>query len=521
MKNSFYLDIPQQQSKPDLVVKFTKSEVNRWVSSLSKTDHEFALNQFYQYIKGFSSVEMQTSHRLDSLEIFRNQFEELKVPLLKQFARTGFPKNEQILNLFEVLIAVEKELASGYWIATNELTRRSANWFRGKNASLAIERTIFLFSEIIFFHRYLYLSIPDWIWIDLHTMYSLSVKAGKSKVKVSEDAGSIIKQSSSQDRYIQVLLFDLVDTSVLLQPEMKACWELIQQLSHLVSVGDLPVANTDVQCVISTEEDKGASFGSLGNNSDGSEWFLDLGKFNKALLNPDKFLLTTKSRFASLDEDNYPVGKLPVEVFANIKNSWIGTKREKNPVFEDRLDRKLVLGLTETHRVLLNASQDEILVRSYSDSELFCELQADKQVSIGSLVSFRVNNDEFNKRELAVISKIQMSGRPNEVIFEVNIIAANVFAVTYSPWTALTKQDQCNALIYSEKSHNSKGSCLLIESGKHQSGDIMWLNMNNESFPIILGGRQNIGSGYWQFECRKLEEKQIQEQKIKKKYGFV
>jgi len=60
----------------------------------------------------------------------------------------------------------------------------------------------------------------------------------------------------------------------------------------------------------------------------------------------------------------------------------------------------------------------------------------------------------------------------------------------------------------------------IIDSFYYKRGDLLRLFFNNENFPIILNHRTNIGLGYWQFECGRLEEKQINQINAKKKKGF-
>jgi hypothetical protein len=45
--------------------------------------------------------------------------------------------------------------------------------------------------------------------------------------------------------------------------------------------------------------------------------------------------------------------------------------------------------------------------------------------------------------------------------------------------------------------------------------------MGHENFPIILIGRKNIGLGYWQFECRRILEPEVQQKETKKGYDFI
>ena len=36
--------------------------------------------------------------------------------------------------------------------------------------------------------------------------------------------------------------------------------------------------------------------------------------------------------------------------------------------------------------------------------------------------------------------------------------------------------------------------------------------MNDESFPIVLVNKKNVGLGYFQFECRRMDEEKVIEE---------
>ena len=54
----------------------------------------------------------------------------------------------------------------------------------------------------------------------------------------------------------------------------------------------------------------------------------------------------------------------------------------------------------------------------------------------------------------------------------------------------------------------------------HKDGDVVRVFMDDSDFPVILGNRKNIGLGYWQFECRQVDERQVTHQSQPKKKGY-
>ena len=90
--------------------------------------------------------------------------------------------------------------------------------------------------------------------------------------------------------------------------------------------------------------------------------------------------------------------------------------------------------------------------------------------------------------------------------FGVRAVALQAHAVSYLELDARNVDEMQKALIYGKKEEDGEKSYLIIESFIIKDGDIIRLFMKDEDFPIILRDRKNIGLGYWQFECRRIEE---------------
>ncbi len=84
-----------------------------------------------------------------------------------------------------------------------------------------------------------------------------------------------------------------------------------------------------------------------------------------------------------------------------------------------------------------------------------------------------------------------------------------IFAVTYLNLDDEKGSEQQKALLYGVKTKTGEKSFIIMESFMHKDDDVIRVFMNDNDFPVILGNRKNIGLGYWQFECRQLEERQV------------
>jgi len=194
--------------------------------------------------------------------------------------------------------------------------------------------------------------------------------------------------------------------------------------------------------------------------------------------------------------------------------------------FTDRLDRFVAFGLDATHA--LQAGEDEVgeTVVEYqaeTDSEraLACVFDKEGIVSIGSLVSYRKTDGLPQQRLLGVVCKLRLAKQDKKVIFEVLPVANQSFPVSYTSIDAAADVERKKALLYGVKSEKGDKSFIILDSFMLKDGDVLRMYMGSENFPIVLNDRKNIGLGYWQFECRRIEEKVLPTQEKKRGYDFI
>jgi len=394
---------------------------------------------------------------------------------------------------------------------------------------LSIQRTIKGLSAIVINHYMMSYPVPDWIWFDLHSLYKLAVKLGKEAVRVGEQAGIFSKSASIQDSYKQILLLSLAYPSGLMQKEFLLVYDFIEKISDLVDIGKTPVADQVEQCVILMDEDMPPSFSTASSaekdrRSDSAKFYIDLHKLHKVIKQADKHCSKDEARFSFIDMRKSDNPKLSAELFEYLMLRWQGREPQGTALFTDRLDRYLAIGLDATHEMQdltqAPATGLEVLAETYSDRALVCTFEKEGVLSIGSLVSFRKTDALSHQRSLGVVCKIQLPKQDNRLIFEVTVIAAQSFSVSYQhPDTALGEERK-KALLYGVKIQNEERSYIIMESFMLKDGDVLRMFMGQENFPIIINGRKNIGLGYWQFECRRIMEKSIQPDS-KKGYDFI
>ena len=298
-----------------------------------------------------------------------------------------------------------------------------------------------------------------------------------------------------------------------MQKEVVQVFNLIEPFSSHLLIERKPIENQMNQCVVMTDEDQAPYFldEHAQEPADSSVLYLGFNKLIKILQSKPKFVSKDQSRFSSLmlmkDESG-----VSAELLDYLVSRWNGIDFHGTALFGDRLERYFCIGLDACHELLSSDSvtditEFEFLGESASDRSMACRFGKSGMISIGSLISFRKKDSPASRRSLGVVNKITSVKVDGKIGFEVQILCNQVFAVTYKPYKSQDSTDLAQkALIYGVKTQDSEKSYIILESFSLKDGDLIRMTMNNEAFPIILRDRKNIGLGYWQFECRRVEE---------------
>ncbi len=509
MKNSFFLVIPAQQDNPQRLKEFEIKALEQWVHELPTANPALATRLLYDFLIDFNVIKMTAQLRLDGLELLSSSVHVIEDYLRSRLIRTGFPKEENDKKILTVLVSIEKEFTIGYWMVLKELTRREVGWFQGKNAALAVHRCIKGLGSIVVSHFIMGMPIPDWVWIDLHSLYNLSGTIKNSTAKVSNYLGSINKTSSPEECYQQILLLSLADPTGLMQKEILLVYDFIETVSSLVKLRKEPVPDQNIQCIVLTDEDKAPSFqreSSLKNDS--AMLYLELTKLFKFFKQKERSNNALGARFSSMLVLNKSLEKSSAELYDYLEQRWQGVDLHGIPFFSDRADRYIAVGLESTYE-LQNAVGSigdknlEFLVQSVSDRLLSGIFKQTGVLSVGSLVSFRKTDSPEFKRSLGIVNKVVVDKQSGRINFGLLLLAHQSMVVTYLQSEDAGKDSLQKGLFYSVKESDYERSYIITNSFMLKDDDIIRMFLNNEDFTVVLGNRKNVGLGYWQFECRR------------------
>jgi cyclic-di-GMP-binding protein len=531
LKNSFFLVIPAQENKPERLKEFEPKALEQWLFELPTANPGLATRLIQDFIISFNSLKMPLQLRLDALEQMRPKVLIIEDYLRSRLIKAAFPKEENDLKILNVLSSIEREFTIGYWMVLKELTRRQISWFQGKSLALSLQRCIKGLSGIVVSHYIMGLPIPDWVWIDLHSLYKLSVKLKKDTVKVSDNTNLISKASSPDECYRQIILLSLSKPTGLMQKEILQVYAFIENLFSLFSLSAQSIEGQQLQFAVLTDEDKPPFVQiEMRTARDSATLYLDLTRLYKALEKKDKFIDQTQTRFASIHMKN-PDEKPTAELLDYLEQRWLGIELQKESLFSDRLDRYMAIGMAPAHslqlsgssqvKVLGNSDSDqEILVHSESDRLLFCVFTNTGLLSVGNLISFRRADQQGSKRSLAVVDELIVSKQSHRISFGLNLITLKYHAVYYAMSNATEKDIPLKGLFYNAEDQSDDSSFLIVDNFMLKEGDTIKMQLHQETINLVLKDKKNVGLGYWQFECNRVAAK-IDQPHSKKGYDFI
>lgn len=533
MKSSYFLVIPKQQDDPQRLRGFETRPLQQWIDELPTANPGLATRLVHDFITEFNTIAMKAQLRLDALEQLRPSVFVIEDYLRDRLIKTGFPKEENHIKILNVLASIEKEFTIGYWIVLKELTQRDISWFQSKNVALVIQRTIKGLSSIIISHFLMGMPIPDWVWIDLHSLYKLSVKIKKDTTKVDNIFSLTNKPSTPEDCYRQILLLSLANPTGLMQKEILLVYYFIESIGSLVTIKSEPVDNQAMQCVILTDEDQAPFYQvEVSTLTDSARLYLDLTKLYKAFESKDKLNCTNEGRFSSSYVFVKSKAQPSTELLDYLYQRWLGIDLQGSPLFSDRLDRYMTIGLASildlqnsliSQNVMYpNPEKDqEFLVQSESDRLLSCDFKKTGVLSVGSMVSFRKAVKPENHRLIGIVDKLEVTKQKNKINFGIELLTSHSLSVTYLQLNP-SKDDIPQKALFYTSNKPADGNYIITDNFILKDEDVIRLFINQENFPIQLKDKKNIGLGYWRFACFRVQEQETPTPPPSKKgYDFI
>lgn len=525
MKNSFFLVVPKQQKNSKRLAEFETRSIQHWISELPAGNPGLATRLLHDLIIESNTLEMPGDFRLDMLERILPSALAIEDDLQYRLVKSGFPKEENDHKILRVLVSIEKEFAIAYWTVLKELTQKQVGWLQSKSVGLALQRCLQHLSGIVMSHYIMGMPVPDWVWIDLHSLYRLSVKLNLNTKPAPINPCQPNEKSSPEQCYKQILLLSLTDPSGLMQREIPLVYRFIDSIATLVALQPNRVQGQSVQCLILTDEDKPPMFVSDKRiDHDFSHLYIDFSRLIKSLDDNVTLVNQADGRFCSMHVSQN-ADQPAADLLTYLKQRWSGLELQSSTLFGDRLDRYIAIGLAAAYALHEppenpNDYPVEYLCESKSENLLSCQFEQPGILSVGSLITFRTAGKKDAPRLLGVVNKVVVNRQSPKIHFAIQLLTASFHPAFYALPPSAKTDDLQKALLFSGMENGEERNYLITDRFLLKENDIVRLQWKNEEFPIVLHDRKNIGLGYWQFRCVKILEKN-KPVATKKGYDFI
>lgn len=498
MKTLFYLTPPKQVKNDTIAYCYCDESVERWLDDI--TNIKEAGQQLHNYVRDMNTVQLDNKARLSALEKLKPYFDKLKISLHPKMASAGYPKEYDVLDAVKLIIAIDKEFAKGYWSILKELKEKKSFFFKNKNIGLSLYRILESFSEINLYLKVNGEPYPSMIWLDIHSLYAMSLKLGINgeQILIDNKEGPCIGFL-----YNRIILFSLLDFSALLPREIFTSYSIVGEVSELIKIIDNPVYGKKNQCVIVVDEDVAPCW--LSNYTKSKKCRFIVTSAIISYMAKKKLTIDKKaSRFSPANL--FKTGAICSELINNVELMLYGDYTPTRLLFTDRVSCYFSMGLSQAfnfrNNLEDNDSSVEYFAETSSDKFLSTNCENNGILSIGSLISLRKESSEKWNRVLCVVKTIKVTQR-SKVIFDLSLVTLQYNVAYLEIINNVNKEPRIEVLIF-DVSHGNEPvqkyfitESFLLDINAHYT-----LILPKKSFEIVISEQTHIGVSCLQYKFK-------------------
>lgn len=226
------LNIPEQNAPTSGATPSNPRKFRKVLSALPNANMGELTKQTFQILRDQNRQAMANKHRLENLEMLREQARSIFNNLKKYFINRTLPlpdKSQKIVNLNQSIL---QELVYGYEIIAQEAANNVDTRIDDKTLSTAICRAIKYLSEIFLRSSEVYAPCPKNLWHDIHQLYVFADSKNLTDKTVIDDENAQEK-TTIENCYKQILLFSLARPIALRQSDTERIYkELFEWSKH-------------------------------------------------------------------------------------------------------------------------------------------------------------------------------------------------------------------------------------------------------------------------------------------------
>ncbi|MFV9614638.1 MAG: hypothetical protein ACNYZG_01710 [Gammaproteobacteria bacterium] len=296
-------------------------KLKKVLSALPNANMGELTRQTFQILRDQNRQLMPNKHRLENLEMLREQTRNIFNNLKKYFINRTLPlpdKSQKIVNLNQSIL---RELTIGYKIIAYEAANSIDINIDDKTLSIAICRAIKYLSEIFLRSSEVYAPRPKNMWLDIHQLYTLAERKNLTANIIIDEENKQVK-TTIENSYKQILLFALARPITLRQSDNERVFKKLYEWSQYASIHyDASEKLIDHVFCMRVNEDSAPDYLSKNDLAD---------NVSIRVLDVDKLVSHIETIITQQNQQELAIGDtIPVETLKVLVNTWVENAKRR------------------------------------------------------------------------------------------------------------------------------------------------------------------------------------------------
>ena len=407
------LNIPALKDKPMIIADTRPQKI---ISALENLDQKNPLDTatyLHTELEILNRQKVSASNRVLALDAYRPLLVTTAKALADDYNNASLPLHDKAKLASAAAESLWLELGYGYKLALIDLQNQLIKLGTDKSSAHAIQRAMHAVAEHALVYYQTYVSLPAFIWSDLHQLYFCAVQLGIQNLNVQsrkaelENASATVNANlniSIENTYKHALLMSLADPQHLVQKDIRLIADLLSfHVSDAEIIAVTPLASFSGTFIISLKSnDPPVPYSKLKEEPDPDTDILlqtmdlvrsihtDLNGLQNNHFPSDGSIPVNANRSDYIDLLTYLIkhwGVIPKRVFnRSQKNGELDLVAGIAAIYQVS-DNSLPYQVTPSRWQVLNISATGMSIRRHPTAE--------KNIKIGSLIGIKTK-DEHN-----------------------------------------------------------------------------------------------------------------------------
>ena len=395
------LNLPEQNAPTADSSPSNPRKLKKVLSALPNANMGELTRQTFQILRDQNRQAMPNKHRLENLEMLREQARKIFNNLKKYFINRTLPlsdKSQKIVNLNQSIL---RELINGYEIIVYEAANNIDTNIDDKTLNIAICRAIKYLSEMYLRSSEVYAACPKNLWFDIHQLYAFA-ESKNLTANIVIDEENEQEKTTIESCYKQILLFALARPITLRQSDSERVFKKLYQWSQYASIThDASEKLIDTVFCIKIQEDSAPDYLSKNDLNDGA---------CIRILNVDK-LISHIETISTQQKNNQKLAigdTIPVETLEVLVSAWAENAKRRFSRADRHGDINVAIGLKLAAKTIRASMQKEEKVNTKTFSvRTSASIKQDPDFSLQSIVT------DADKREQGYMTHTEIADIEN------------------------------------------------------------------------------------------------------------